>query len=66
MIKGDDERTIELYWQDDDILILQTLDGKIHAVDKRSGGLLWETELNRDWFPQVKYSFSSIRPLIRI
>ena len=53
MIKGDDERTIELYWQDDDILILQTLDGKIHAVDKRSGGLLWETELNRDWFPQV-------------
>ena len=40
----------------DKLLLLQTIDGKIHAIDRDNGRALWgekAIQLNKDWFPKV-------------
>ncbi|CAG5098136.1 Oidioi.mRNA.OKI2018_I69.XSR.g15400.t2.cds [Oikopleura dioica] len=35
-------------------LLLQTIDGRLHAVDPLDGSTKWDTVIKRDWFPQYK------------
>lgn len=38
----------------DNILLLQTIDGRLHAVNRDNGEAMWgELQLSKDWFPQV-------------
>ena len=34
--------------------MLQTIDGRLHAVDPLDGSVKWDSVLKRDWFPQYK------------
>jgi hypothetical protein len=41
----------------DNILLLQTIDGRLHAVDRHNGQTMWgerSIQLTKDWFPQVR------------
>jgi outer membrane protein assembly factor BamB len=38
-------------WVDDEILIMQTMDGKVHAVEKLTGNTKWSAVLDKNWFP---------------
>ena len=47
----------------DNILLLQTIDGRLHAVNRDNGEAMWgELQLSKDWFPQVTQRKTIIHP----
>ena len=72
MIKEKTFRDLSLFFFDEisnpgvQLLLLQTIDGKIHAIDRDNGRALWgekALQLNKDWFPKVKFFDSNIKKL---
>jgi len=35
---------------------MQTMDGKVHAVEKLTGNTKWSAVLDKNWFPLVSHN----------